>query len=305
MSVPLSVWLSAASVTTAIGLMAYVVAGRRGATLTPRQLLDDKDSTSVRQLTLDRNALDRLATAALDRIRSVGSRLTPVSVARQMDTRIARAGMSDTWTADRLIAMKGLLSLTVFLAMFLIALSSGAASLLLVAVGLAVLAFFAPDLAILNRAEKREIAIRDQLADVADQILIAVEAGASLDTAIDRVTRTSEGALQAEFRRMLQDIAFGLSRKEALTAMVARTSVTELRELLLAIAQSEEHGLSIGRILRVQTAEIRDKRKSRAEEAAMKVPVKIVFPLILCILPCLLGVIIGPAIVQVARNVNF
>jgi tight adherence protein C len=304
MSVPLTVWLSAAAVMTSIGLTWFVISGRR-AGLSPRQLLFDSPSTSVRELTLDRNAFERLATGFLDRIRRVGTRLTPVSVAKDTVGRIAQAGLSERWTADRFIAMKALFALTVFLALFLIALGNGAASLLLVAIGAAVVAFFVPDLILVRKGEARGQVMRDQLADIADQILIAVEAGASLDTAIDRVTRTSDGPLQSEFRRTLQDISFGLSRKEALTAMVARTSVSELRELLLAIAQSEEHGLSIGRILRVQTAEIRDKRKSRAEEAAMKVPVKIVFPLILCILPCLLAVILGPAVVQVARNINF
>jgi len=75
--------------------------------------------------------------------------------------------------------------------------------------------------------------------------------------------------------------------------------------MLLASAQSEEHGISIGNILRVQAAEIRDKRRARAEEAAIQVPVKIVFPLILCILPCLLAIIIGPAVVRISQNLNF
>ena len=215
------------------------------------------------------------------------------------------AGMSDRWTADRFIAAKGLGSLAVFLVLFLLAVSRSQPVLVLFGAAIAVFVFFIPDVFVVRRGSERSEDMRTQLADVADQILIAVEAGASLDTAIARVTQSSDGPLQEEFRRMLQDVSFGMSRRDALLAMVGRTSVPELREMLLAIAQSEEHGLSIGSILRVQANEIRDKRRARAEEAAMKVPVKIVVPLILFILPCLLAIIIGPAFVRISQNINF
>lgn len=303
-SAPLNVWLSALALTASVGLVWFLVASRRPAGMA-KQLVADSRTGSLRELSLDRSAAERLASAVLDRLRDISSTITPLSVAKETSRRIARAGLSDRWTADRLIALKGLISLGVFLVFFLLAVTSGAPYLLILAIALAAIGYFIPDLLLVRRGAGREMVIQRELADVTDQILIAVEAGASLDTAIDHITRDSDRPLQAEFRRMLQDVAFGLSRKEALTSMVSRTSVPELREMLLAMAQSEEHGLSIGNILRVQAAEIRDKRKSRAEEAALKVPVKIVFPLILCILPCLLAVIIGPAVVQISQNLNF
>jgi len=301
---PLVVWLSSMAMVGSLGLVWFVVAGARTATSSKRQLIGDA-IPSVRDLSLEGSALERLADSLLHRLRELGRRVTPIGVATETEQRIARAGLSDRWTADRFIAMKGLLSLSVFLVGFIIALTRGAGTLIMVAAGLAFVFFFVPDLNLVRRANARDLEIQKQLGDIVDQILIAVEAGASLDSALDRISRGSEGPLQEEFRRVLQDVGFGMSRREAITAMIARTALPELRELLLAIAQSEEHGLSIGAILRVQASEIRDKRQRRAEEAAMKVPVKIVFPLILCILPCLMAIIIGPAIVQISRNINF
>jgi len=302
---PLAVWLSAASLVAALRMTWYVVATGRQ-TKSARQLLNRPGGPSLRDFTLDRTAgAERLADGLLDRLRELGRRLTPVGFAVETDRRIGRAGMTGQWSADRWIAMKGLLSLSVFFLLFILAVARSAPVLIMIAASLAALSFFIPDLVLVRRGANREAEIQRQLGDILDQVLIAVEAGASLDSALERISSGSEGPLQSEFRRVLQDIAFGMSRKEALQSMIERTTLPELRTLLTAMSQSEEHGLAIGQILRVQASEIRDKRHRRAEEAALKVPVKIVFPLILCILPCLMSIIMGPAVVTIMNNLNF
>lgn len=302
---PIIVWLSAASLVTAIPVTWFAVSGGRKS-ISARQLLSRSGAASFRNFTSDRTATaERLADGVLDRMRELGQRLTPVGLAAETDRRIGRAGMTGQWTADRWIAMKGLLSLAVFFLLFIIAVARSAPLLVMIAASLAALSFFIPDLVLVRRGASREAEIQMQLGDILDQVLIAVEAGASLDSALDRISSGSEGPLQSEFRRVLQDIAFGMSRKEALQSMVDRTTLPELRALLTAMSQSEEHGLAIGQILRVQASEIRDKRHRRAEEAALKVPVKIVFPLILCILPCLMSIVMGPAVVTIMRNLQF
>ena len=304
-SAPITVWLSAAALVAALRMTFFALGGARQS-LSARQLLSRSGGKSMRDFSHDGTAgAERLADGFIGRLRDTGRRLTPVGVAAEADRRIGRAGMTDTWGADRWIAMKGLVSLSVFFTLFILAVARADAFLVMLAASLATLSFFLPDLVLVRRGSQREDEIQRQLGDILDQVLIAVEAGASLDSALDRISRASEGPLQSEFRRVLQDIAFGMSRKAALQSMVERTTLSELRTLLTAISQSEEHGLAIGNILRVQASEIRDKRHRRAEEAAMKVPVKIVFPLILCILPCLMAIVIGPAVVQITRNLNF
>ena len=302
---PLIVWLSAASIIGAVAMLWYAVSGGN-ATIPARQLLSRSSGGSLRELSIDRpSTVEGLADGVIAQLRETGRRITPVGVVARADRRIGRAGMNDRWGADRWIAMKALGALSVFFVLFILAVTQGALFLLIIAGSGAAVAFFVPDLFLVRRGAARDSEIERQLGDILDQVMIAVEAGASLDSALDRISRASNGPLQQEFRRVLQDINFGMTRKKALQSMADRTTLLELRTLLNAIAQSEQHGLSIGQILRVQSSEIRDKRHRRAEEAAMKVPVKIVFPLILCILPCLMCVVMGPAAVQIIRNLNF
>ncbi|MCH7790462.1 MAG: type II secretion system F family protein, partial [Acidobacteria bacterium] len=102
------------------------------------------------------------------------------------------------------------------------------------------------------------------------------------------------------YRRVLQDINLGFPRDEALQSMSQRTDVTDLRLFSSAVTQASRYGISIADVMRSQSAELREKRKFRAEERAMKIPVKIVVPLVLCILPVLFIVLIGPGILRIA-----
>ena len=297
---PLTVWLYATSLMAAVALGLYAVGARRASRA--HQFLDVRTPESVRQVSLERSGTERFLTAAPDYLREFVRNLTPTSAIEAIDNRIARAGMNSRWTADRWIAFKALLSIVVFLIVFLWSISAQSPIILLFAVALAVLVFILPDVWLSTRATNRDREIQRDLADVVDQILISVEAGASLDTAIRRVAGGADGPLQQEFARMIQDVGLGMARKDALMAMADRSMVSDLRELLISLAQSEDHGLSIGRILRVQASEIRERRRLYAEEEALKIPVKLVFPLVLCILPCLLAVIMGPAIVRISQS---
>lgn len=303
MSVPFSVWLSAALVAFSAPLLWFSVAAGRS-DKKAREALASATSLNFRDVSLARPARERLADTALvvlgDRIK----RLTPVGISREAERRIARAGVGHRWTADRLLTVKALLAMTVFLLFFTFAIVGGSVVHLIFGAVLAAVAFVLPDIVLIRKGDNRQRIMRDDLPDVIDQVVISVEAGLSFDASVDRVARQGNGPLDVELQRVMQDIALGMSRKDALLALSDRSDIPELRELVLALAQSEEHGLPISRILRVQADEIRDKRRARAEENAMKVPVKIVFPLILCILPCLVSVIIGPAIVRIVQNLG-
>jgi tight adherence protein C len=135
-----------------------------------------------------------------------------------------------------------------------------------------------------------------------DQLTISVEAGLGFDAALARVSTAGQGPLAEELRRLLGEIKVGVPRREALRHLLDRTEVQELRHFVLALQQAEEYGLPVARVLRVQAAELRIKRRQRAEEQAMKVPVKIVFPLVLCIFPSLFVVLLGPAVIRVMRT---
>jgi tight adherence protein C len=155
-----------------------------------------------------------------------------------------------------------------------------------------------PDFLASQRADARRRRIQQELPDTMDQLTIAVEAGLGFEAALLRVAHQGTGPLAEELRRTMQDIQLGMARSEALEALGSRTSVTDLQRFVAAIRQAERYGLPVANVLRTQAAELRDKRRQRAEEHAMKIPVKVLFPLIFCILPTLFVVILGPGAIR-------
>jgi tight adherence protein C len=155
-----------------------------------------------------------------------------------------------------------------------------------------------PDVAIGSRARERQDVIRHDLADALDEITISIEAGLSLETAVSRAGEFGKGPLAEELTRTVQDMRVGFTRKEAYLALADRTSVTDLRRFARAIMQADQYGVSVGNVVRGQAKELRVKRRQRAEEKAMKVPVQVLFPLMFCILPVLFVVVLGPALIN-------
>jgi tight adherence protein C len=173
---------------------------------------------------------------------------------------------------------------------------------LLLAIAGLLVGFFAPDLYLYQRAEKRADQIRRSLADAVDLLTISVEAGLGFDAAVQQVARNTEGPLAEEFSRVLREMQLGMGRSEAMRSMGERSSVEELHTFVGSMVQADAFGIPISQVLRVQSSEIRTKRRQYAEEKAQQVPVKIMIPLILCILPCLFVVVMGPPILNAIDN---
>ena len=129
--------------------------------------------------------------------------------------------------------------------------------------------------------------LRRELPDALDLMTISVEAGLSFDAALAQVARNTTGPMAEEFFRVLQEMQIGWGRAEAMRALSDRTDLPELRAFVLAMIQADAFGIPVANVLRIQADEMRVKRSQRAEEAAQKVPVKILFPLIFCIMPAL------------------
>jgi tight adherence protein C len=176
--------------------------------------------------------------------------------------------------------------------------------LLLVSIGAAVLGYFIPNLWIARRRAKRREEITLALPDALDLMVVCVEAGQGLNAALLNVGREmyrQSPALSDEFRLINHEIRVGLSRARALRNFSFRTGVDEARALSAVLIQSDRLGTSIANALRVHAGSMRVRRRQRAEEAARKTPVKLVFPLVLFIFPELLVVILAPALLQLVR----
>ena len=228
-------------------------------------------------------------------------RLLPAPYRRMLERQLLLAGRPDTWTLPRMIVLKPLLALVVgLLAFWWISLGPAPFK---VGVGLfaVLLAFFLPDLLVYSRGIERQQQIQLELPDTLDQMTISVEAGLGFESAMAKAATNGNGPLAEELIRTLQDMSIGRSRHDAYEALAARTTSTDLRRFTRAVIQADTYGIAIADVLHVQASEMRLKRRQRAEEKAMKVPVKVLFPLMFCILPVLFIVILAPAAINALK----
>ncbi|RZU31213.1 type II secretion system F family protein [Blastococcus saxobsidens] len=226
--------------------------------------------------------------------------LTPRGTVARLDRLAGRAGRPAAWPVPRLVAAKLVLGPVAGVLGLLLATSSPSALTGGAAILGTVVAYFLPELLLHSRGQERQEAIALELADTLDQMTIAVEAGLGFESAMARAGSNGKGALAEELVRTLQDIAVGQPRRDAYLALAERTGVADLRRFIRAVVQADQYGVSIADVLRTQAAEMRLKRRQRAEEKAMQIPVKVIFPLILCILPTLFIVLLGPAVMDIA-----
>jgi tight adherence protein C len=259
-------------------------------------------SVDLRQMVLRQRARKRLLTPAADRLVARFRALTPTGAIERLDNKIDVAGARSTWSADRLIGAKVLLAMVGALFGVYRVLGAPTPLNLLVAALFTAGGFGIPDMILARRAKERQETIDHELPDLLDQMVVSVEAGLGFEAALSRVAKGNDGALAHELSRVLQDIRFGMSRRDAFGKLLGRTESTDLKQFVNALTQAERLGMPLADVLRVQADEMRKKRRMRAEETALKIPVKLVFPLLLCILPALFVVIIGPAVIRVADS---
>jgi tight adherence protein C len=158
-----------------------------------------------------------------------------------------------------------------------------------------VLGFMAPDFYLTSKAGGRGSGIRDQLPDALDLLTISVEAGLGFDAAIVKVTEKMKGPLTEEFKRAAGEQRIGKSRQEALKGISERVEVKELQNFISAIVQADQLGVSMSKVLRIQSEQMRMERRQRAEEKAARAPILIMLPTVGCIFPSLFIVILAPA----------
>jgi tight adherence protein C len=175
--------------------------------------------------------------------------------------------------------------------------------ILMGAVGL-LFGYTIPEFWLGGRVKKRQHAVLLQIPDALDLLTISVRAGLGFDAALAKVVEKLEGPLTDEFRRALAEVRVGKTRREALRDIVPRTEVPPLTNFIGAIIQAEQLGVSISKVLQVQSEQLRIERRQRAEEQAAQAPIKMLFPLVGCIFPSLFVVILGPAIILIVQNLG-
>jgi tight adherence protein C len=253
------------------------------------------------QKELDPSFQDRVLTPLLDRFVILGRKITPADYGERIRKKLDIAGNPQGWTVDRVVSLKfvGLVGGTAVGLLLAWISGMGFAPLLAIVGGAAVAGYFGPNFYLYQKGYDRTAQMQRALPDAIDLLVISVEAGLAFDSAMAQVARNTKGPLANEFARVLQEMQIGLGRSNALRALAERTTLADLRSFASAMVQADSFGIPIGQVLRVQSQEIRVKRRQRAEELAQKVPVKILMPLMGCILPVLFIVVIGPAAIGI------
>jgi tight adherence protein C len=253
------------------------------------------------QKELDPSFQDRVLTPLLDRFVVLGKKITPADYGDRIRKKLDIAGNPQGWTVDRVVSLKfvGLVSGTAGGLLLAWISGMGFAPLLAIVGGAAAAGYFGPNFYLYQKGYDRTAQMQRALPDAIDLLVISVEAGLAFDSAMAQVARNTKGPLANEFARVLQEMQIGLGRSNALRALAERTTLADLRSFASAMVQADSFGIPIGQVLRVQSQEIRVKRRQRAEELAQKVPVKILMPLMGCILPVLFIVVIGPAAIGI------
>lgn len=300
MSLPWYIYLAAIATAGALPLTVWSFNDpmRRHAAAARRNH-DRLQAGDARQIALAANRRERLIAPLIESMAERVGVLAPSSVVEKTDKKLRLAGKDGRWTAHRMLVFQILgLGLGIVLGLMYFAGDRSGMNFVF-ALSFAFAGFKLPLMLVTKNAKSRQSLIQRDLPDILDQITITVEAGLGFDAALSRVSRESAGPLAEELGRTMQDVQLGVDRETAFTSLLDRTDAPDLKQFVTALTQASRLGMPLGKVLRVQSVELRQRRRARAEEKAMKLGVKMTFPTVTCILPALLCAVMGPAVIQI------
>jgi tight adherence protein C len=258
---------------------------------------------SLEELELQAPLFERTIRPLVQRIARLANRGDQGGLIARTDLKLERAGYPGGLRGADWIGVKLLVTLLFGGGVAALMLATGRVQLALIfGVGGAALGYMLPEFWLGSRGRKRSFEMVLQLPDALDLLTISVEAGLGFDAALAKVVEKMEGPLVMEFRQALAEIRMGRSRKDALRDVVARADAQPISNFIGAIVQAEQLGVPIAKVLQIQSQQLRVERRQRAEEAAAKAPVKMLFPMVGCIFPTIFIVILGPAVVTVLKG---
>jgi tight adherence protein C len=248
---------------------------------------------------------ERVLRPLVKRLARVGRRGDQGGVIARTDAKLEKAGYPGGLRGADWMGVKLLATIVFAVGFFFLGLLIGRAPLGFI-FGLlgAAVGFIGPEFWLGSRIRKRSMDMILQLPDALDLLTISVEAGLGFDAALAKVVEKMEGPLVNEFRQALAEIRMGRTRRDALRDIVGRADAQPVSNFIGAIVQAEQLGVPIAKVLQIQSQQLRIERRQRAEEAAAKAPVKMLFPMVGCIFPTIFIVILGPAIVTVMGGVG-
>lgn len=271
--------------------------------------LGTMQAKNLEELELQAPLFERTIRPLAGRLSGYVARVTSTSFSQQTERRLALAGNPGDLRVPDWLGIKAVgaivggalfFGLFVFPGLLVVPVPINFAMIL---VGV-MFGYTVPEFWLGGRVKKRQKAILLQIPDALDLLTISVRAGLGFDGALGKVVEKLKGPLTDEFRRALAEIRVGKARRDALRDIIPRTEVPALTNFIGAVIQAEQLGVSISKVLQVQSEQLRIERRQRAEEMAAKAPIKMLFPLVGCIFPSLFIVILGPAIILIMINLK-
>lgn len=260
------------------------------------------EDITLEEIELSQPITERILVPIITKVGEVTERFTPQNAIEQTEKKLELAGNPPgidptIFWAARFIAAIGVGGILLFV--FSLGSMNWTWGRKLLMTGLfSLIGFFMPQLLLQSRINTRQDTIRKSLPDALDLLTICVQAGLGFDAAMSRVAEKWEDALADEFSRTLREIQLGNVRRVALRNMSDRIGIAEMTSFVAAIIQSEQLGVSMAKVLRIQSDQMRVRRRQIAEEKAQQAPVKMLFPMALLIFPSLLIILLGPAGLQ-------
>lgn len=250
---------------------------------------------------------ERVALPLMRSMSTLVTRLTPQRNVEEAKHKLDLAGNPNGWSASDFMGVRGtsaVLTVLIVAALVWLLRVQPPQSFLFVGIG-GILGFYLPLFWLNSKIRTRKYEIERALPDALDLLTISVEAGLGFDAAMVKVTEKWDNELAMAFARANSEIRLGKLRREALRDMATRADVTNLTNFIAAVIQADQLGVSLAKVLRIQSEQMRVRRRQKAEELAAQAPVKMMFPLVFLIFPSILIVLLGPAVLIVQKTSVF
>ncbi len=260
----------------------------------------------LEEIELSQPIAERIIYPIARKLGELALRFTPQNAIQQTTKKLERAGSPGGMDATVFWALR-IAGLSLGALLFFVATISPEGSFLkgrglLIGIPAAAMGFFLPELWLQGRISKRQNDVRKALPDALDLLTICVEAGLGFDAAMSKVYEKWDNVVAISFGRVIREIQLGKLRRDALKDMAERLSVSEMTSFIAAVIQSEQLGVSLARVLRIQADQMRIKRRQIAEEAAAKAPIKMLIPMALLIFPSICIVLMTPAVLMLMQS---
>jgi len=262
---------------------------------------------SLEELELAQPFSDRVLVPLVEASARFMARFTPARTLEVTRHKLDLAGNPNNWSATEFFGIRGLAALLLAALTLALTVLSGAglAQQLLFTLLMGLLGFFLPVVWLSRRIRRRQQEVIRTLPDALDLLTISVEAGLPFDGAMQRVAEKWDNEISRAFERMLNEMRMGKSRREALRNMASRIEVPDVTSFVAALVQADQLGISIAKVLRSQSEQMRIKRRQRAEEKARQAPIKMLIPMTFLIFPTILIIILGPALLILKESPVF